>query len=127
MYNVYMDFILSFFATLVIIFIVPILIYGIFSRFFGVQEPEKKLKFFIGVLIEKAGTSLGFVGLFYLGREFFIDNWLIYGLVWFAMFAITEIGQIFTTGSPKKEALAGIISEATYFPLAAYLISTILY
>lgn len=118
-----MEMLLSFILTLIIIFVIPIIVYGIFVSLFGLKEPEKKLRFFVGVLIEKVGTSAGFVALFYLGKDSFIDSWLIYSLVWVAMYAITEIGQVYMTDSSKKEAAAGIISEAIYFPLAAFVIS----
>ena len=121
-----MDIFISFVATLFIIFIVPIIVYGVFSKHFGVKEPEKKFNFFAGVLLEKIGTAAGFVGLFFLGRQAFAENWFWYGFLWFGMFAITEIGQIYRINSPKKEALAGIISEAIYFPLVAYIIVSIL-
>lgn len=117
-----MNIFISFILTFLIFFITPIAIYGIFSKFFEVKEPEKKLRFFAGVLLEKIGTSIGFVGLFYLGQSF-SNNWFAFGLVWFVMFAVTEVGQIYTHSSPKREAIAGIISESIYFPLSAYIIS----
>lgn len=121
-----MELFFSYFVTLIIIFVVPIVVYGFFVKLFGIKEPAKKAKFFLGVLIEKIGTSIGFVTLFYLGKDLFINNWLAYGMVWLAMFALTEIGQVYMTGSSKKEAIAGVISEAIYFPLAAYVISLLL-
>lgn len=121
-----MDILLSFIAVLLIIFIVPILVYGIFAKFFGLKEPDKKLNFFVGVLLQKVGTSLGFVGLFYFGREYFVDNWLLYSLLWLVMFALTEIGQILMPTYSKKEAVAGVLSELIYFPLSAYIVSRLL-
>jgi len=116
----------SFLATLLIIFIIPIIVYGFFSAFFGVKEPDKKLSFFLGVLIQKAGTSLGFVIIYVLGKGYFEAHWLVYGLVWAGMFAITEVGQTFLPNYTKKEALAGIISEAIYFPLAGFVLVNLL-
>ena len=121
-----MNIIFSFFSTFIIIFIVPILIYGSFVYFLKIKEPEKKLIFFFGVSLQKFGTAMGFVTLFYLGKEHFVDNWFQYGLVWFLMFAMTEIGQAFLDNSPKKEMAAGIISEAIYFPLSAFIISLLI-
>lgn len=121
-----MDILLSYLLTLVIIFIVPMIVYGALSFLLKMEEPQKSLKFFAGVLIEKIGTTLGFVTLFYLGKEIFLDKWLLYAVIWFAMFAITEVGQVFTKDYSKKEAIAGIISEAIYFPLAAYMLTLIL-
>lgn len=121
-----MGVLLGFIFTLIIIFIIPILVYGLFTSFFGLKEPEKKLSFFVGVLLQKVGTVLGFVFLFYFGREHFLDNWLLYGVVWFAMFAFTEIGQAFMPNCSKKEAIAGIIAEVIYFPLSAYILSRLI-
>lgn len=121
-----MDLILSFLITLVIIFIIPIAVYGMFSSMFGLKEPEKKFSFLVSVLIQKVGTSLGFVWLFYMGLPYFGTNWLLYAMVWTTMFAIVEIGQAFTPNYSKKEAIAGIISELVYFPLAAVVISKLL-
>lgn len=117
-----MGVLLGFIFTLVVIFVIPILVYGLFNAFFGLKEPKKKLGFFIGVLLQKIGTAFGFVLLFHLGREYFLDNWLLYGLVWFVMFALTEIGQTFMPNYSKKEAIAGAIAEAIYFPLSAYIL-----
>lgn len=113
----------SFLITLVIAFVVPIAVYSMFSSLFGLKEPGKKLNFLIGVLVQKVGTSLGFVGLFFLAQDYFADNWLLYATIWFAMYALTEIGQVIMSEYSKKEALAGIISEAIYFPLSAWIIS----
>lgn len=121
-----MNLILSFLVTLAIIFSVPIAVYGMFSYVFGLKEPEKKLGFLVGVLIQKVGTSLGFVWLFYLGINYFAANWLLYAAVWIIMFAIVEIGQVLVSDSSKNEAIAGIISESVYFPLAAAAISRLL-
>lgn len=121
-----MDLLLSFTLTLIVIFFIPVLVYALFTSLFGLKEPEKKLSFFVGVLLQKVGTTIGFVGLFHLGRDYFSDNWLLYGLMWFVMFALTEIGQAFMPNYSKKEAIAGVISEAIYFPLTAYIVSCLL-
>jgi hypothetical protein len=112
--------------TLVIIFIIPVVVYGLFSKFIGLKEPEKKPSFFLSVLVQKIGTSVGFVLLFYLGREYFKTQWLTYGLIWFAMFAVVEIGQAILPAYSKEEAAAGIISELIYFPLAALAITQLI-
>lgn len=121
-----MDIVLSFIVTLVITFIVPIIIYGIFAKLTELKEPEKKLSFFAGVLIQKIGTSAGFVTLYTFNLTQNSERWLIYSLIWVAMFAIVEIGQGITSRSPKAEVVAGIISELIYFPLAAYVMTFLL-
>lgn len=118
--------ILGFLTTFIIIFIVPVLIYGLFTAVFKLKEPEKKLSFMVGVLIQKIGTALGFVALFYLGKDNFSDHWLLYSFVWFMMFALTEIGQTVMSDYSRKEAIAGIISELIYFPLAGIVLASLL-
>lgn len=121
-----MDIFLSSVSTLIVIFVVPILVYSLFVKFAGLKEPDKKLSFMVSVLVQKLGTTFGFVMLFVIGKEYFNDNWLPYGLVWAVMFAIVEIGQAIGPNYSKKEAAAGIISEFIYFPLAAAVISKVL-
>jgi len=123
MYNEDVAIVLSLISTLIIIFLIPIAIYGLFSKYLGIKEPEKKTDFFIGVLIQKLGTSLGFVLLYYIGMDIFSGDWLIYSLIWFLMFAITEIGQTYMSNYSNKEAIAGLISELIYFPLAGLMLS----
>ena len=121
-----MDIVSSFLLTLLIIFIVPILVYSLFVKYAGLKEPEKKLSFMISILIQKTGTAFGFVSLFVVGREYFVDNWLIYSTIWVVMFAVVEIGQAIEPNYSKKEATAGIISEIIYFPLSAFIISKLI-
>ena len=111
-----MNILFAFFAVFCIIFIVPIVVYGLFSKFFGIVEPDKKTMFFVSVVVQKIGTAVGFVWLYTLMGGV---NWMLYALIWFVMFAIVEIGQSIVPNYSKKEAVAGIISEAIYFPLAA--------
>ncbi len=118
-----MQTLLAFLSTLVIIFVVPIFVYGLFVKFASLKEPEKKLSFMLSVLIQKIGTALGFVCLFVIAQEYFAGQWLVYGFIWATMFAIVEIGQAIGPGYSKKEALAGIISEFIYFPLSAFVVA----
>lgn len=110
----------------IIIFLVPIGVYGLFSKFYGLKEPDKKKSFFAGIVIQKLGTTIGFVALAMLVGSTFNQNWLQYGFIWFIMFAITEIGQSIMSNYTKKEMAAGIISEAMYFPLAAWVVQVLL-
>ncbi len=121
-----MNFILSIFLVFLVVLLIPIIVYGLFSKFFGIKEPEKKLNFFISVVIQKIGTSIGFVWLFYFAKDYIETNWLLYALVWIVMFAIVEVGQAMAPSYSKKEAVAGIISEIIYFPFAAVLLSKLL-
>lgn len=121
-----MDIVLSFVATFLIIFVIPILIYSLFVKYAGLKEPEKKFSFMASVMIQKIGTAFGFVALFTIGSEYFGDSWLIYGLIWAVMFTIVEVGQSIGPDYSKKEAVAGIISEFSYFPLSAMVVSKLL-
>lgn len=113
-------------SVLAIIFIIPVLVYGLFSAILGLKEPDKKLSFLAGVLIQKFGITVGFVALFWMGKEYFADRWLMYGLVWFAMYALTEVGQSIMSDYTRKEASAGIISELIYFPASALVLAHII-
>ena len=59
-----MDIAISLVLTLITIFVVPILIYSLFVKYAGLNEPEKKLSFMVSVLVQKIGTAFGFVILF---------------------------------------------------------------
>lgn len=116
---------ISFLITLGILYIVPFIVYGLFAVIFHIKEPEAKLSFLLGVLIQKIGTSVGFVGFFILGKDYFLEQWLLYSMVWVGIFALAEIGQLFMSDYSKKEAVAGVISEVIYFPLAAAVLASL--
>ncbi len=118
--------VLGILVTLVIIFIVPVGVYGLFVRYWGVSEPKRTSSFLTSVLVQKVGTAVGFVVVFAMAREYFVENWLGYGLVWAAMYAIVEIGQAIGPGYSNMEAVAGIISEVIYFPVSAFVIAELL-
>lgn len=121
-----MNIAISIVITLVIIFVVPVFVYGLFTKLTSLKEPDKKLGFFISVIVQKIGTSFGFVFLYAIGRNYFGSRWLLYGMIWAVMFAIVEVGQAIGPNYLKKEAVAGIISEFIYFPLSALVISKLL-
>ncbi len=120
--------ILGIFLVLVIIYLVPMVVYGIFSSLIGAKMPEgvSPLMFLLSVLVSKLGTAIAFVVIFYLARNIFGNNWFLYALLWWVMFAVGEIGQAIGPNYSWKEAVAGIISEAIYFPAAAYLLRWLL-
>jgi len=116
--------ILSIFLVLAIIYIVPMIIYGLFSSLIGAAMPQNisPTKFLLSVLISKFGTAIAFVLIFYFARHFFTDNWILYALIWWFMLVLGEIGQTIGPNYSWKEAVAGIISEAIYFPASAYIL-----
>lgn len=110
--------------VLLIIFIIPIVVYSIFQQMFELKTPAgaSPSVFLLSVLVTKIGTSITFVCLFYLGREFFSSYWMLYGFIWWIMYVIGEIGQAIIPTYSWKEAITGIISETIYFPISAFII-----
>ena len=110
-----------------IIFIVPIIVYGAFSQFGLAQIPGNSPGAFLaGVFVSKIGTAIAFVLLFSLAPAGPARDWFLYGSIWWIMFAFGEVGQAMGPDYPWSEALAGMISEAIYFPVSAYLLHRIM-
>src|SRR3989339_883025 len=101
--------------VLAIIYIIPIIVYGIFSSVAGLKTPEgSPLLFLLSVLVSKVGTAIAFVLIFYFARNTFGNNWLLYAFIWWLMFVIGEVGQAIGSNYSWKEAVAGVISETIY-------------
>ncbi len=111
---------LSILLTFAIIYFVPFLVYGLFSAVAGLETPESPGRFLVSVLVTKLGTAAAFVLIFYLARETFGDRWLLYAFLWWLMFIFGEVGQAIAPDYTWKEAIAGMISETVYCPLAAW-------
>lgn len=114
--------ILSIILTLVIIYVVPFLVYSIFSVVVGLKPPESAspAQFLVSVFVSKSGTAIAFVWIFYIARNSLSGQWLLYAFIWWLSFAIGEIGQAIGPNYSWTEAIAGIISETVYFPLSAF-------
>ena len=119
---------LSIVFVLGIIYIVPFLVYGVFTKITDLKPPEgtSPAQFLFSIFISKVGTAIAFVLIFYLALTTFGQQWLLYAFIWWLMFVVGEIGQAIGPNYSWKEAAAGIISETIYFPLAAFIIKTIL-
>lgn len=116
--------ILSIILVLAIIYIIPFIIYGIFSSVAGLKKPEgSPLMFLLSVLVSKFGTAIAFVLIFYFARNAFGGNWILYACIWWLMYVIGEVGQAIGPNYSWKEAIVGIISETAYFPLSAYIVN----
>lgn len=115
---------LSIFLVLGVIYIIPFLVYGIFSAVAGLKPPEgaSPLTFLLSVLVSKIGTAITFVLIFYIARESLSDQWLLYAFLWWVMYVIGEVGQAIGPNYSWEEAAAGVISETLYFPLSAYIV-----
>ena len=119
---------LSIVLTLAIIYIVPFLVYGIFSALAELKPPEgtSPLQFIVGVFVSKVGTAIGFVLIFYLARNTLSGRWLLYAFIWWLMFVVGEVGQAIGPNYSWKEAIAGVISETIYFPLSAFVTNSVI-
>lgn len=109
-------------AVLLMIYIVPFPIYGAASRFAGLKLPEGASpgRFLLGVLVTKLGIAVAFVVLFYSTRSAWGGRWPVYAALWFAMFALSEAGEAISGRVTRVEAIIGVVSEAVYTPLAAF-------
>jgi hypothetical protein len=112
----------AFVLVLAIFFLVAFIVYGAFSALTGLRPPgdAPPLVFLGSVLVVKAGHAAAFVLLFHLGRDAFAERWLTYAFIWWLMFVIGEIGQAIGETYSSEDAIAGVISETIYFPLAAF-------
>ena len=117
--------ILSIVLTLAIIYIIPFLVYGVFSAVVGLKLPEdaSPVQFLASVFVSKVGTAIAFVLIFYFARDSLSGRWLLYAFIWWLMFVIGEVGQAIGPDYSWKEAIAGVISETIYFPLSALVIN----
>ena len=115
-------------ATLAITFLVPLPFYAGFEALGLVELPQDgtPVQFMLSVLVMKIGVALGFVFLFVLARPMIKERWWVYASIWWVMYAIVEVGQAIGPGYTGAEAVAGILAEAVYFPLAAVVVSRIL-
>jgi len=115
-------------VTLLTIYIIPIVVYGAFSKIFGIQPPSNisPARFLVSVLISKIGTAIAITLLFAYAKAVFAPVWWLYALIWWGLFVFGEIGQWLEGKYSGKEAIAGVISETVYIPLAVFFLTLIL-
>ncbi len=120
--------IIGFITTFFIIYIVPIVVYGIFSNILGIKTPEgvSPFQFLISVFISKVGVAIAITLLFYFSKNIFYDKWLLYAFIWWLMFLFSEIGQAVGPNYSWAYAIAGIISEIIYLPLSVFILRLII-
>ena len=107
-----------------VIFIVPIVVYGAFAAVTGLKPPGRSpVLFLVSTAVSKLGTAIAFVGLFYIGRDVLGGQWVLYAGLWWLMFVIGEAGQAIGPDYSVQEAVAGAISETIYFPLSGLIVS----
>jgi hypothetical protein len=117
--------IVSMILVLAIIYIVPFLVYSLFTVLTDLKAPESvsPLQFLTSVLVSKIGVTIAFVLIFYFARSALGGRWFLYAFLWWVMFVIGEVGQVIGPNYTWKEAIAGILSETIYFPLSAYIVN----
>ncbi len=115
--------ILATIVTLVIFHIVAFAVYGTWSMLTGLQPPtpDSPGTFLLSVFVQKVGHSLAFVLIFYFGRSVFGQRWLLYAFLWWLFSVFGEFGEAIMPAYSVQEACAGVIAEAIYFPLAAFI------
>jgi hypothetical protein len=116
---------LSIILTLAIIYVVPFLVYAVFSAVVGLKPPEgtSPVRFLVSVLVVKVGVALGFVLIFYFARGSLSGRWLLYASIFGLTSVIGEIGQAIGPNYSWTEAVAGIVSETVYWPLSAFVVN----
>ena len=108
----------AFVLTYLAMWLVPIPVLGLFAALGWREMPDGgSVSFFLSVAVIKAGFAFGFVALF--PRT---GSWRNYALTWWVMFAALELGQVVGLTNPMSFAVAGMLSEAGYFPLSALLV-----
>lgn len=106
-------------AVFLILFLVPIIVYGVLSRLTGLQPPgDNPAAFLTGVAVSKLGTAVAFVGIWLLARDSIGQLLWAYVALWWVMFVLGEIGQAIGPDYSWSEAIGGIVSETIYLPLS---------
>ena len=115
--------------TFVIFHVVAFAVYVPWSAVTGLQPTavgDSPGVFFLSVFVQKLGHAITFVLLFYVARERFSRCWLTYAGLWWLFSAFGEFGEAITPVYSWEEAVAGTVSEAVYFPLAAFTINRLI-
>ena len=114
--------VLAIVLVLVVIYAVPFLVYGALSVVTNLTTPgdASPTTFLTSVFVSKLGTAVAFVLIFYLARDSLGGQWLAYAFLWWFMFAVGEVGQAIGPDYTWVMAIAGVVSETIYVPLAAY-------
>lgn len=114
--------------VLVIIYVVPFVAYGVAAVVGWLKPPDTVSpgRFLGGVLVTKLGTAIAFVVLFAMTRSVWQEHWLLYGLIWLVMFALSELGEAVAGRTTFPEAVLGIVSECVYAPASAWIVSRLL-
>lgn len=118
---------LCIFLVLAVIYIVPVIVYAVFSSVAGVKQPKgSPVRFLLSIFISKLGTAIAFVLIYYVAGNVLREQLLLYAFLWWIFFILGEIGQAVGPDYTWKEAIAGMISETLYVPFSAYILHWLL-
>ena len=122
-------FIMAVLLVLLVIYVVPFAVYGGASVLGALRPPTTASagRFLLGVLLTKIGTAVAFVAIFAASRAIWGPRWILYATLWFVMFAFSEFGEAVSGRVTKAEALLGIVSEAIYAPVSAFIVQWLLW
>lgn len=114
--------------VLLIIYAVPILVYGGASAVMELRTPgsASPSRFLLGVLVTKAGAAVAFVLIFAITADAWGPRWPLYALIWIVMFVASEAGDYVSGRGTAPEAVLGVVSELIYTPLAAFTVHWLL-
>lgn len=125
--GVFMNLALSVLLVFAAFLAIPILVYGAFSAALGIDVPgERPVAFLSGIAVYKLGAAIAFVGLWLMVRYDQVDRIWTYVFFWWLMFMLGEIGQAIGPDYSWTEAVAGMISETIYLPLAGLIVTRLL-
>ncbi len=115
-----MRIVLSIGAAFLIMNLATLVAYGSLAVIMGLEPPADGSpgQFFVSVLVVKLGLAGGFVAFYHFAREIWFTRWMQYALIWWATFAVIEIGQAIAANYSWTDAMGGILAEAIYFPIA---------
>lgn len=113
---------LSVVASFLMMNLVTFMVYSGLAVLVGLQPPDvgSTEQFFISVLLVKVGLAGGFVLLFYVARDVFGRQWVLYATIWWGAYTVIELGQAVGPNYSWLDAAGGIIAEAIYFPASAW-------
>lgn len=117
------ELIIAILLVLLAIYVLPFVVYGGASILGGLRPPTTASpgRFLLGVMVTKLGTAVAFVSIFAVSRTIWGPRWLLYGMLWFVMFALSELGEAVSGRTTREEAMLGVVSEAIYAPLSAFI------
>lgn len=115
-------------VTLMIMYAVAFLVYGVVSAMTGLKPPEgaPPIVFLLSILVVKTGHAVTFVLLFHLARSSLTGRWLWYAVLWWLMFVLGEVGEAIGPRYSWQEAVPGVVAETIYFPLSAFVVNRLL-